>query len=91
MLTESGTLDRIADVLDQLPNLPTHDRALIFNALEQSTTSLQRPTWTAAQHIDLAAGQTVRPFTLSEAVRWQPWPTFGQIMAGLNFAAGVLT
>lgn len=88
MLTETGTLDRIADALDALPGLPESARAHIFHAID---TAPLVASWTHAKNVDLSAGRTLRPYTLNEACRWNPRPDAAQILAGLNYAVGVLT
>lgn len=88
MLTESATLDRIADALDGLPTLTESDRAHIFHAIDTAPCAA---SWAHARHIDLAGGTLLRPLTLSECVRWVEVPGDLTILAGLNYAIGVLT
>lgn len=85
MLTEPGTLDRIADALDQFPKLTPNERAHIFHAID---TAPSPASWRHAKEIDLAGGVLLKPYTLAEAVRWNGNPDAAQIMAGLNYAAG---
>ena len=86
--TEPGTLSRIADVLDLLPNLTQDERAHIFHAID---TAPSAASWRYAKEIDLSHGSLLKPFTLTEACGWHAVPTFGQILAGLNRAVGVLS
>jgi hypothetical protein len=87
VLTETGTLDRIADALDLLP-LSVQSRAAIFEAID---TAPNPQTWARVKYVDLANGEMLKPFTLSEAVRWVQTPTMPQILAGLNYAAGYVS
>lgn len=76
---------RLFDALSHFPHLANEDRARIANAAER-----QHPaSWADAKNIGLDGGVLFRPLTLNEACRWTPLPTAGQIIAGLNYAAGI--
>jgi hypothetical protein len=85
MAPETIVLDRIAEAFDHLPKLTAEERALIFAAIDQPS---NREAWVKAKEIDLASGALLTPFTFAEAVRWVPWPSDAQMLAGLNYAAG---
>ena len=88
MLTEDATLTRIAEVFDHFAGLSETEIAHIFHALD---TAPQAHSWAYVKGIDLAKGQLLKPLTLAEACRWPSYPPdFNQIMAGLNFAAGIV-
>lgn len=78
---------RLFDALALFPSLSTEDRARIANAAED-----QHPAaWADAKEVRLDGGLLLRPHTLNEACCWAPNPTAGQIIAGLYYAAGVIT
>lgn len=77
---------RLFDALALFPSLSTEERARIANAAES-----QHPAaWADAKKIRLDRSTFMRAFTLNEACHWASNPTAGQIITGLNYAAGIV-
>lgn len=90
MILPHDAAERLFDALNRFPHLSATDRAQIFELIESVNS---QACWGRASSIrlDNPADPLLRPLTLRESCGWNPRPpAFEQILAGLNYAYGIV-